>query len=153
MELRINKETAKKLYPDVPEWFRQDLVKEFGKKTFQKRHFTDIKTLEDACEELDIPTPYFNGTETRDEFVYRALKIVVKAINQGWTPDWNNTDQRKWSPWFNLSSGFGFSYSYYSYDYTDATVGSRLCFESEEKSNYSAKQFIEMYKEFLTITK
>ncbi|MEI7424468.1 MAG: hypothetical protein WCK18_20370, partial [Prolixibacteraceae bacterium] len=68
-------------------------------------------------------------------------------------PDWNNTDQRKWWPYFNLSSGFGFSYSFFGYGYASTFVGSRLCFETSEKSNYAANQFIDLYKEFLTISK
>ncbi len=153
MSLKIEKATAKRLYPDAPDWFKQELTKEFGEKTFQKRKFSDIKTFEDACEELGISTEQFYGTETPDEQAYKKLKIIVKAINQGWTPDWSNANQHKWWPWFNLSSGFGFSDSFCSYGNTITYVGSRLCFESEEKSNYAAKQFIEIYKEFLTITK
>ena len=78
------------------------------------------------------------------------LKMVAKAINQGWVPDWNNSDQKKWWPWFNLSSGFGFSDSCYYYGLASTAVGSRLCFETEEKSDYAANQFMEIYKEFLT---
>lgn len=113
MSLKIEKEKAKKLYPDVPGWFKQDLEKEFGKATFIKRKFNEIQSFEDACEELGISTAQFFGTETPDEVAYKKLKVIVKAINQGWIPDWNNTNQRKWFPWFNLSSGFGFSGSYY----------------------------------------
>lgn len=149
MELKINKETAKSLYPDVPKWFQELLIMEFGDKTFKKRKFTEIKSFEDACEELGIPTEQFLGTDTADEIAYKKLKIIVKAINQGWTPDWDNTNQRKWWPWFILSSGFGFSFSYYDCDDTSTAVGSRLCFESEEKSDYTAKQFLDLYKEFL----
>ena len=153
MELKIKKETAKRLYPDSQDWFKEVLEETFGKECFKKKSFDEIKTFEDACEELGISTAQFIGTETSDEVAYKKLKVIVKAINQGWIPDWNNTNQRKWWPWFNLSSGFGFSDSSYSCDGTITDVGSRLCFESEEKSDYTAKQFIDLYKEFLTITK
>lgn len=77
--------------------------------------------------------------------------MVAKAINKGWEPDWNNSNQYKWWPYFDLSSGFGFSYSDYGYGGTDTSAsGSRLCFESEDKSEYAATQFIEIYKQFLT---
>jgi hypothetical protein len=81
------------------------------------------------------------------------LKMVVKAINGDWTPDWSNSDQYKYWPYFILSSGFGFSYSYYYSDHSDTTVGSRLCFETREKSNYAAQQFIDIYEQFMTIKK
>jgi hypothetical protein len=149
MALKIEKETAKRLFPDVPDWFKEELQKEFGEATFKKRKFSDIKTFEDACEELGISTDMFFGTETTDEVAYKKLKVIIKAINQGWVPDWDNKAQKKWWPWFILSSGFGFSDSYFDYDGTGAGVGSRLCFESAEKSNYAANQFIGLFKDFL----
>ena len=114
--------------------------------------FNKIKTFEDACKESGITEDQvFSTTDTPDEKAYKKLKQIIKVINEGWVPDWNNSNQRKWYPWFYLSSGFGFSYSFYSCDYTDSSVGSRLCFETEEKCDYVAKQFIEIYEEFLTI--
>jgi hypothetical protein len=150
MELKIKKETAKKLYDSVPDWFKEELTEAFGKNTFQKRKFTDIKSFEDACEELGLSTAQFYGTETPDEVAYKKIKIIIKAINQGWTPDWSNTSEHKWWLYFSLSSGFGFSDSCYDFVNSDSSVGSRLCFESEDKATYTAKQFIDLYKAFLT---
>jgi len=148
MELRIKKETAKRLYPEAQDWFKEILEETFGKECFLKRNFRDIKTFEDACDELAISMAI--NKDSCDETAYKKLKIIVKAINQGWTPDWNDTNQRKWFPWFKVSSsGLGFDDALYSCDDSDATVGSRLCFESEEKARYAANQFIDLYKQFL----
>jgi len=154
MELKIKKETAKKIYAESPNWLREILIETFGKDCFVKRDYTDIKTFEDACEELNInPGDVINGNDLPDEIAYKKLKVVIKAVNQGWIPDWSNGNQYKWWPWFNLSSGFGFSVSAYYYDCTSTAVGSRLCFESKEKSDYTAKQFIDLYEKYLTVTK
>jgi hypothetical protein len=153
MELKIKKETAKKIYADAPESLKEILVETFGRECFHKRKYDDIKTFDDACEELGLTQEdllNIKNTDTPDEVAYKKLKIVIKAINQGWIPDWNNSNQRKWWPYFSLSSGFGFSDAYYSYDFANSTVGSRLCFESEEKATYTANQFLDLYKEFLT---
>lgn len=153
-ELTLKKTTAKRLYPEAPGWFQKVLNESFGEDFFSEREFTDIKTFEDACNELGIdPDEEFNGNDLPDEVAYKKLKIVAKAINQGWEPDWNNTNQRKWWPYFKLSSGFGFSHSAYHCDYTVTAVGSRLCFETEEKCTYAAKQFIDIYEQFMTIKK
>jgi len=158
MELTLKKTTAKKLYPEAPKWFQNVLTETFGEDCFKKREFTDIKTFADACEEVGITEEEFNykfaalGLDL-DTINYEKLKIVVKAINQGWTLDWDNTNQQKWWPYFKLSSGFGFSDSGCTYGHTNTSVGSRLCFESEAKSNYAAKQFIDLYEQFLTIKK
>ncbi len=151
--MEIKKETAKKLFEESPDWFKEEMIQAFGKNFFKKRDFRDIKTFEDACEELDlnmIASPVFHNVDTPDEIAYKKLKVIVKAINQGWVPDWNNSNQYKWWPYFKVSSGFGFSLSGYYYACTLAYVGSRLCFESEEKANYAAQQFIDIYKQFLT---
>lgn len=152
MELTLQKSTAKKVYPDSPEWFKKVLEENFGTDLFKKRTFEDIKTFEDACEELGIdPETVTHENDTPDEVAYKKLKVVIKAINRGWVPDWNNNNQYKWWPYFNLSSGSGFSDSYSNYYYAGTSVCSRLCFESEAKSNYAAKQFNELYKQFFTI--
>jgi len=152
--MEIKKETARKLYDTAPEWFKEQLEAAFGKDSFRKINFEDIKTFEDACQALDIdPDAVWGDIDTPDEIAYKKLKVIIQAINQGWIPDWNNTNQRKWYPWFNLSSGFGFGVSDCDYGNTSACAGSRLCFETEEKSDYAAKQFLEIYKEFVTITK
>jgi hypothetical protein len=151
MSLTITKEKAKRLYPEAPEWLKKDLVDEFGIEFFKEKDYELIKTFEDACKSLNIePKSVFWATEYADEIAYKKLKVVIRAINAGWTPDWNNDNQRKYYPWFNLSSGFGFVDSAYNCAHTAAGVGSRLCFESEEKAIYAGNQFLSIYKDYLT---
>ena len=117
--------------------------------------FRAIKTFEDACKKEGIDPKYLPEFPAMPlEFVkpliaaYK-LMVIFKAINNGWKPDWNNWDQYKYYPWFEvLSSGFGFSCSGYVYDYTHTGVGSRLCTDTSEKALYIAEQFGEEYKDF-----
>lgn len=150
--MEINKQTAKMIYEGSPDWFKSQLEKEFGKGNFIKNEFENIKTFEDACNALGVnPDEVYNEKDLPDEIAYKKLKVIVKAINKSWVPDWNNGDERKWWPWFNLSSGFGFSGSNYDYASTYTTVGSRLCFKTEEQSDFAAMQFIDLYEQLLTI--
>jgi hypothetical protein len=150
MSLNIDLKTAKKVYPESPDWFQELLSKEFGKDLVNKISFESIKTFEDACEALNKdPYAEINKCDSSDEIAYKKLKIIIEAINQGWKPDWNDSNQQKWYPWFDLSSGFGFDDSCYSCAFTFADCGSRLCFESKEKSNYAAQQFLDLYKQFI----
>jgi hypothetical protein len=122
--------------------------------------YTTIKTFEDACKKVNTdPAKLPDVSGILEEFAkpiiaaYKLL-IIYKAINNEWKPDWSNWDQYKYYPWFEvLSSGFGFSFSGFSYGSTYSSVGSRLCFESEEKAKYAGNQFLQLYKDFLTITK
>lgn len=152
--MEITLKDAKELYPTAPAGMKTKFEAVFGKNRFRKIDYMDIKTFEDACEALDIdPDAVCCDADTLDEIAYKRLKIIIKAINGGWEPDWDNTSQRKWHPWFKLSSGFGFDDSAFVYGLSNSFVGSRLCFESEEKSDYAAKQFLSLYKELLTIKK
>ena len=112
-----------------------------------------IKTFEDACNELRIdPENVFNINDSLNEIAYKKLKIIVCALNEGWFPNWNDNNQRKWTPWFawnSLSSGFGFSGSLCRCSDAYTLTGSRLYFSSEELSNYAGHQFIELYNEYL----
>jgi hypothetical protein len=146
----MKKETAKAIYNEVPDWMKKVLVDEFGEKTFAKKEYTDIKTIEDVQSVCPFDIP--DGLEP-DLVAYLKLKAIVKAINQGWVPDWTNTNQPKYWPYFNLSSSFSFSSSSYGFVCADTAVGSRLCFETEEKCKYAATTFLSNYEEFITIKK
>jgi hypothetical protein len=113
-----------------------------------------IKTYEDACRELDIPlTPERCKGMTEDESAYYSLKVIAKALNEGWEPDWSNDCQEKWYPWFSVTndSPAGLSYSYTSnaVSKTTASFGSRLCFKTEVLAEYAGTQFIKLYEKYL----
>lgn len=114
-----------------------------------------IKTLEDACNVTGMPTtPEFNEVpeEIRDYFkaVYEAV-VITKALVGDWKADWNNWDQRKWFPWFDMQSSgsfvFGGANDVYSYAY--AGDGSRLCFPTEEMAEYAGRQFTDIYSRII----
>ncbi len=120
--------------------------------------YKTIKTFEDACTKLGIDPkqlPDSSGmlAELKKPIIAAyKLMVILKAINNGWTPDWTNSSQWKYYPWFRvLSSGFGFSDSDYYYVYSFTSVGSRLCTDTSEKALYVAKQFEQEYKDFMLI--
>lgn len=85
-----------------------------------------------------------------DEVAYKMAKEVAKAYNQGWVPDWTNSNEYKYFPWFKMgsSSGVGFSFFVAVRWSAYSTVGSRLCFKTSEKAEHAGKQFIELYKAY-----
>lgn len=119
--------------------------------------YTDIKTFEDACikENLDPNTviPDFSLFPENDRqamIAHAKLIIIAKAINGDWVPDWTDSAQWKYYPWFIMgsSSGVGFSFGDYVYWHATSIVGSRLCFENREKAKYVGTQFQELYKSY-----
>lgn len=115
-----------------------------------------IKTFEDALKEADpevISDCAIFPTDTVDVVAYKKLKLIIAVINEGVILDWKNFNQRKWIPYFDMSSGFGFGGSDCGYDFTYADVGSRLCFATREKSDYTATQFLDIYKDYFNENK
>lgn len=110
-----------------------------------------IKNFDDVLNELNLTKTKFDNSCTYlspDEICYRKIKMIAQVLNEGWIPNYNNTNEYKWYPYFNVSSGFGFAGSFR--DHGSTSVGARLIYKSEALSNYAGKQFIEIYKEFLT---
>ncbi|WP_353166740.1 hypothetical protein [Empedobacter brevis] len=81
------------------------------------------------------------------------LVIIAKALNEGWTPDWSDSSQYKYCPWFDMenSSSGGFVFDDYDYWSTLSVVGSRLCFKSRDLVEYAGKQFKDIYEEYFVI--
>lgn len=132
--------------------------KETGQVTFKpepKDIKERIKKFSNVLAELNIIKQDFEasciGLEP-DEIAYRKIKMIAKVLNEGWQPNWDNSSEYKYYPWFDMrSSGSGgFSFSAYDYWYTHSVVGSRLCFKSKDLAIYAGKQFEAIYKEFLT---
>ena len=123
-----------------------------------KRKITDhVKTLDDA---LQIYKPSTNALimlsysgVDEDCLATRSFleaTIICDVLNEGWKPNWDDSNERKWNPVFDMRAGVGFSRSHYDYWRTSTNVGSRLCFKSEELAKYAATQFVDIYKKFMT---
>ena len=152
--LQIDEKNARALYKGASKEFKATLEDTFGKDFFSGKIKDRIKTFEDACAELEIypedAIADFQETALKDEIAYRKLKIIAEALNEGWKPDWTDSNQYKYFPWLEYSrSGSGFVCSYTNYSYTRTTIGSRLCFKSEELALYIGEQFIDLYNEYL----
>lgn len=110
-----------------------------------------VKIFEDALRITgDAPVPSFSDVPEKDREYFIALykmRVIVKALNEGWIPDWDNFFECKWRPWFVMSpSGFAFYISDYATGYSYAGSGSGLCFRNRELSDYCAKQFIGLWE-------
>lgn len=117
-----------------------------------------VKTYADACKVLGIEPVneevLIKLGFTKDEIAYRKLKTVVEALNEGWRPNWEDTNEYKYFPWFYVektSAGLSCSSTFRTPTYTYALIGSRLCFKTSALATFAAKQFIDLYNDFLLI--
>lgn len=120
-----------------------------------------IKTFEDACKALKLDSkkvlPDFSMFPEKHQkamIAHAKLVIIAQALNGDWEPNWDDWDECKYEPWFdmeNSSSGSGFSYYVYDCWLSASVVGSRLCFKSSELAKYAGKQFEALYKDYFVI--
>lgn len=109
------------------------------------------KAFKEACEKTGRPESIdFSGypEDMRDqEKADYMLKVITEAKNDGWKADWNNSEQRKWFPYFWFSpSGVRFSVSICDCSDAAAGRGARLCFRSEELSDAAGIELKELYE-------
>jgi hypothetical protein len=117
-----------------------------------------VKSFEEACKVLGIkPEDVLHSAHSEylkkdidSVNAYMQLIVITRALNEGWEPDWNNEDEYKYYPWFYFNKP-GFRLDSVGCNYFSSNVGSRLCFRSEELAQYAAKQFLDLYKTFMTL--
>ena len=83
---------------------------------------------------------------------YNRLCTIAQAWNKadGFEPDFSNTSQYKYFPWFEYSrdaAGFVFAFTFNAATYANAAVGSRLCFMTRERAEQFGKQFIDLWND------
>jgi hypothetical protein len=158
--LQIEESTARQLYKTAPSEFKKVLEDTFSKEFFSQKVTDRIKTFEDALAEIGGATEnvkimlVYNGID-KDVLGAQAmlkLSIITRALNEGWEPDWTNSNQYKYQVYLtDYKPGFGFSGSDFDYWAARTGCGSRLCFKSKELALYAGEQFRDLYNQlFLT---
>lgn len=113
-----------------------------------------IKTFEDAQKVTGRPNvPNFSHLpEDLQKYFVAQYKMVViaEALNAEWNPNWDDSDEWKYFPYFIMSpSGFAFHYSTSWYSASTAGAGSRLCFKTRALARYAGEQFVELWKDLM----
>lgn len=118
--------------------------------------YTKIKSYEDACKVLNIEPiadKVFNAFQQEDRktmAAYHKLAVITRAINDGWQPDWNNPNDRKYEPYmYTNTAGLAYAIASDAPSYTNAYIGSRLCFRDYERAAFAVKTFGDtLYKDY-----
>mgnify|MGYP001591419991 CR=1 FL=1 len=83
---------------------------------------------------------------------HELLIIIISVLNEGWVPDYTNTNEWKYNPIFileNGGSGFVFSNTYYVLWTTNTTVGSRLVLRTSALAKFCGQTFLPVYNDFI----
>jgi hypothetical protein len=154
--LEIKKENAVNAFNTANDEGKKLLTTLFGNDVFSLKITDRVKSFEDACKIVGVDAGDYEmpTTATKDDCsinAYAKLIIIAKALNEGWQPSWEDTNQYKYYPYFKHKNGFGLSYDGYGYWATCTYVGSRLCFKNSELAEYAGTQFENIYNTFLSL--
>lgn len=138
---------------------KQVLSDLFGKQVALYDNITDrVKSFEDACQVLGISTnvPEVKGLPRKHQKAIIAnykLIVIAEALNEGWKPNWQDSDEYKYYPWFDMSNpaGVGYSNTGGTASLTDAYVGSRLCLKNRELAIYFGQTFTDLFNDSLLL--
>lgn len=138
---------------------KQVLSDLFGKQVALYDNITDrVKSFEDACQVLGISTnvPEVKGLPRKHQKAIIAnykLIVIAEALNEGWKPNWQDSDEYKYYPWFDMSNpaGVGFSYTSCAASTTYANFGSRLCLKNRELAIYFGQTFTDLFNDSLLL--
>ena len=86
------------------------------------------------------------------------LFTIAQAWNKAddFVPDFSNSMQDKWFPWFVYDkgvAGFVSAYTYSAPSFTAAAFGSRLCFKTRNRAIQFGKQFVGLYNQVFLLDK
>ncbi len=115
------------------------------------------KFFEQACAELKINTmlPDVSFLPERNQkaiLAFYKLSVIIQCVNEDWEPNWQNWEERKYFPWFDvLPAGLGYSITYHTASDTNAFIGSRLCFKSAGLTAEWAQKLLPLYEDMLLI--
>ena len=140
---------------DIPEGYVVDEDNSsFENIVFKKKpsEITDrLKTVEDACKELgehDAEVRTLRQLESitslsKSVVDSQKLVVVIKALNEGWYPDWDKDDY-KYYPYFTMRGGqvFGGVSGWR----TDARVPAPSLLKSDKLVRYIVSQFLDLYR-------
>lgn len=138
---------------------KQVLSDLFGKQVALYDNITDrVKSFEDACQVLGISTnvPEVKGLPRKHQKAIIAnykLIVIAEALNEGWKPNWQDSDEYKYYPWFDMSNpaGVGYSYTNIAASSTYANIGSRLCLKNRELAIYFGQTFTDLFNDSLLL--
>lgn len=151
-KLELTKNEVLNLHETGNEQTKKWIVEKFSKELFQDEW---MRLWEKFCNQnnLNLTLPYPNPKNPDEEYIdaqFMMMHIIRKKRKK--KPDFNNSNEYKYSPYFDMrsSSGFGFAGATYDDWGTLTYFGSRLCFPDDEKlMKEVAKEYLPIYEKIM----
>lgn len=129
-------------------------------------NYKQITTLEEAIKQQKeaVQLPDLSALPARfakGMIALLSLQIIIEAVNNDepntpvWKPDYNNSNQKKWFPWYRggdaTGSGFSFYDTYYGWANSGTYGGARLALKDEARADHMNEYFQDLYKELYLV--
>lgn len=152
-QLTVAKQSALNAYADAGKKGQTLLENLFGKKVFKGNVRDRIHNFDDVLSEVGISAiDFINLTKNLPKrFVAESqMEMITRAYNEGVEPDWNDSSQTKYYPWFWMNSARGFSYHAYGYGLSYSRVAARLAFLDLDNLKDAVKKFLPIFETYFT---
>lgn len=128
-----------------------------------------IKSFEEACSvkgldpEKVLPDVSAYPESHRNALTATAKLIIINSAlnfvdndNKDWKPDWNNDDEYKYYPWFDMevhkkNNPSGFRLDGVNLVCSFTCVGARLVFRTRKLAEYAGTQFEDLYHDLMVL--
>ena len=121
-----------------------------------------VQSYEDACQLLGIKPKYPKFVQCAkidrpSMIAYHKLIIIIRALNllpngKCWIPDFDNPHESKYRIWWNIiDNKLSFLNTSNAPSLAVTAFGSRLLFRSRSLAEYCAKQFKDLWQDYLII--
>ena len=116
----------------------KDLQKEVDalKLIIESEDIFSCTTYKEVCKRLD---------KKQEDCPYKVIKDIERYFNQGWKPNWKNTDEYKFYPYFSVTFGGELVYDccYYCSSRFDGEVA---FYKTSEIATFVGKYFTKEYQ-------
>lgn len=133
----------------------QGLIENKNKLLNQIDLFDQIRDYSDICFKLgekELTIDNFNFIQDENirlrTFRFYQIKNIEKVFNGDWVPNWNDTNEYKYYPWFKIcSSGL---IGFYDCGYVVRRCGAEVgFFKTKEISDFVGKTFLNIYSDII----
>lgn len=131
-------------------------------KLFIEKHFNifnikdRVKTWKDVLkesrfnEEDILPYSKPKTKEQVSQNAFAKIQLISKVLNEGWMPDFKNSNESKYYPYFERKAhGWVLSSGSFSYGNGFSDLGFGCLYKNSDLAIYAGTQFLEIYKEYL----
>ena len=111
--IEVNKKQLVAEYNNATESGRSILTRLFGEKFFSNKITDRVKSLDDVYTIKGTTYEDLIRIYPEDVISFKQATLITEVLNEGWKPNWDNSNEYKYYPWFDMrsKSGFGFSRS------------------------------------------